>query len=188
MVWWLTEKWGKGTGDQLNILQKIRGYAQNVPERTAVRCGAEALTYRELWEYSDVLAAWLKAQAGEEKQPLAVYGHKNPWMLVCFLACVKSGHGYCPIDISVPDARTAMILQALPDGPVLTTEDMQVDAGTKRVLTLEEIRKLAGAKNSNAPSETDWVTGDDTWYIIFTSGSTFLMDSAVSTTSRRFQI
>lgn len=172
MVWWLAEKWGKGTGDQLNILQKIRGYAQNVPERTVVRCGAEALTYRELWEYSDVLAAWLKAQAGEEKQPLAVYGHKNPWMLVCFLACVKSGHGYCPIDISVPDARTAMILQALPDGPVLTTEDMQVDAGTKRVLTLEEIRKLAGAKNSNAPSETDWVTGDDTWYIIFTSGST----------------
>ena len=96
MVWWLAEKWGKGTGDQLNILQKIRGYAQNVPERTAVRCGAEALTYRELWEYSDVLAAWLKVQAGEEKQPLAVYGHKNPWMLVCFLACVKSGHGYCP--------------------------------------------------------------------------------------------
>lgn len=129
----------------MNILQKIRGYAQNLPERAAVRCGTEALTYRELWEYSDVLAAWLKAHAGEEKQPLAVYGHKNPWMLVCFLACVKSGHGYCPIDISVPDARTAMILQALPNGPVLTTEDMRVDAGTKRVLTLEEIRKLAGA-------------------------------------------
>ena len=78
------------------------------------------------------------------KQPLAVYGHKNPWMLVCFLACVKSGHGYCPIDISVPQMRgLQMILQALPSGgPVLTTEDMQVDAGNKAVyLTLEEIRK-----------------------------------------------
>lgn len=150
----------------MNILQKIRGYAQNVPERAAVRCGTEALTYRELWEYSDVLAAWLKEHAGEKKQPLAVYGHKNPWMLVCFLACVKSGHGYCPIDISVPDARTAMILQALPDGPVLTTETMQVDAGTKRVLTLEEIRTLVGAvceeSTETAGTKNDTASDNDT--------------------------
>ena len=150
----------------MNILQKIRGYAQNVPERAAVRCGTEALTYRELWEYSDVLAAWLKEHAGEKKQPLAVYGHKNPWMLVCFLACVKSGHGYCPIDISVPDARTAMILQALPDGPVLTTEAMQVDAGTKRVLTLEEIRTLVGAvceeSTETAGTKNDTASDNDT--------------------------
>ncbi len=160
----------------MNILQKIGEYAKEVPDRVAVACGSETLTYRELWDYSDTLAGWLKENAGNEKEPIAVYGHKNPWMLVCFLACVKSGHGYCPIDISVPDARTAMILQALPDGPVLTTEEMQVDAGTKRVLLQDEIRKLAKAKKAEFETEKtvpeDWVSGNDTWYIIFTSGST----------------
>ena len=137
----------------MNILQKIGEYAKEVPDRVAVACGSETLTYRELWDYSDTLAGWLKENAGNEKEPIAVYGHKNPWMLVCFLACVKSGHGYCPIDISVPDARTAMILQALPDGPVLTTEEMQVDAGTKRVLLQDEIRKLAKAKKAEFETE-----------------------------------
>lgn len=165
----------------MNILQKIQEYANTVPERISVRCEMNTLTYRELWMYSDTLAGWLKEHAGERKTPLAVYGHKNPWMLVCFLACVKSGHGYCPIDISVPDARTAMILQALPDGPVLTTEEMQVDAGGKQVLSLEEIRILAGmGQNTESDhisgkqqlTEADWVAGEDIWYIIFTSGST----------------
>lgn len=173
-------KWGKGTGDELNILQNIQEYAKKVPQRIAVRCGDKALTYRELWTYSERLAEYLKAQAGGEKQPLAVYGHKNPWMLVCFLACVKAGHGYCPIDISVPDARVEMILKALPDGLVLTTEEMQVDAGAKRVLNLAEICRISSAETDcrdlekmlPESREEDWVSGDDTWYIIFTSGST----------------
>ena len=37
--------------------------------------------------------------------PVVVYGHKNPYMIVCFLACVKSGRAYCPVDTSVPESR-----------------------------------------------------------------------------------
>lgn len=126
----------------MNILKKIRKYGEQAPERIAVRRGAISLTYGELWAYSDSLAEWLLEQG--DRHPVAVYGHKSPWMLVCFLACVKSGRAYCPIDISVPENRVEMILEALPSGLVLATEPMGADPGEKRVVALEEIQCLAG--------------------------------------------
>ena len=155
----------------MNILKKIQEYACRRPEQIAIRCGDSALTYGELWNYSDGLAAWFLQTQGDDRSPVAVYGHKDPWMLVCFLACVKAGRGYCPIDRSVPQTRVEMILQAVPSGVVLTTEAMTADAGTKQVLVSEELKALAEKKHPEVP-ETAWVSGKDTWYIIFTSGST----------------
>ncbi len=166
-----------------------------MPDRTAVRNGAERMTYGELWAYSDALAGEIcrvrkNDLQNTEKEPIAVYGHKSPWMLVCFLACVKSGHAYCPIDRSVPDNRTEMILNMLPSEIVLATEAMSAQAGGKRMWDLEHIRDIVKtdmrketaekedtADNDSAAGcrslrEADWVSGDDTWYIIFTSGST----------------
>lgn len=161
----------------MNILRRISEYAGNCPDKVAVSNGRQELTYGELWDYSDRLAAWLLAEAsGErkaEKAPVAVYGHKHPWMLVCFLACVKSGRAYCPIDVSVPDARTELILQALPSRLVLSTEKLCADTAGKQVVGPEKLQKifaLDGAKE--LPGEKDWVSGDETYYIIFTSGST----------------
>lgn len=121
----------------MNILKTIQEYACRRPEQIAIRCGDSALTYGELWNYSDGLAAWFLQTQGDDRSPVAVYGHKDPWMLVCFLACVKAGRGYCPIDRSVPQTRVEMILQAVPSGVVLTTEAMTADAGTKQVLVSE---------------------------------------------------
>lgn len=163
----------------MNILKRIGEYARICPQREAVRCGDRALTYGELWTYSDALGAWLHRYCGGSRAPVAVYGHKDPWMLVCFLACVKAGHGYCPIDISVPEARVELILQTLPDGPVFCTEQLRADAGHHEVFGPEQLRELAGSPLSDAedgpPLKLDesWqVQGDETWYIIFTSGST----------------
>lgn len=144
----------------MNLLKRVREYGERTPDRVAVRCGEAFLTYGELWTYSDSLAAWLLEREKGEKHPVAVYGHKNPWMLVCFLACVKSGRGYCPIDISVPENRVEMILNALLSGLVLTTEPLSAGAGEKRVMTLEELQKAAGVsgeaeKGSGVPGETE---------------------------------
>lgn len=48
------------------------------------------LTWQELKEKSDKLAYYLNKSL-TSKTPVIVYGHKDPYMLVCFLACVKSG-------------------------------------------------------------------------------------------------
>lgn len=170
----------------MNIIQRISDYAGTFPNRAAVSNGNQKLTYGELWDYSERLANWLLTEDSGKmavgKAPVAVYGHKHPWMLVCFLACVKSGRAYCPIDRSVPDARVEMILQKLPSEIVLSTEELRADTGGKRVVGLEELRGIFGLNGEELPRQSraaeeksgksDWVSGDETYYIIFTSGST----------------
>ena len=159
----------------MNILNTIRDYAERDPERVAVINGTQKLTYGQLWEYSGRLAGWMLHRE-KSREPVAVYGHKHPWMIVCFLACARAGRAYCPIDISVPDARVNLILKSLPSGFVLTTEPMQADAQNKQVLTKEDlgaiIRPEAEKEFSDSPKEDLWVKGEETYYIIFTSGST----------------
>lgn len=143
------------------------------PEQVVMIGQGRKMTYRELWLFSDRLAAWLLKQEGNSGigMPIAVYGHKHPWMLVCFLGCVKSGRAYCPIDISVPDARVDMILSALPSDTVLATETMQNVCG-KNVIGMGALEKIFHDESLLPPDHSYWVSGDETYYIIFTSGST----------------
>lgn len=157
----------------MNILERIKEHAVNSPDRIALCCGQEKLSYGKLWDYSERLAVWLGTEAGDDRSPVAVYGHKHPWMIVCFLACVKSGRAYCPIDLSVPDARVNLILQTLPSKLVLTTEPLQADGGNKRIISREELKSVFESPGNDQVSETEnWVSGEATYYIIFTSGST----------------
>lgn len=186
----------------MDILKQIQECAKQYPQRIAFRRGCEdAISYGELWDYSERLAAWLMEHADEDRTPMAVYGHKHPWMLVCFLACVKSGRAYCPIDISVPDARVEATLAALPSRYVLATEELCADVGEKQVLGLDALRHILGDEDGfwrgaeqkqtdsatgkekigfntdgkeilHVIAEENWVHGNETYYIIFTSGST----------------
>lgn len=83
---------------------------------------------------------------------------------------------YCPIDISVPDARVEAILSALPSRIILSTEPLNAKTGGKQVIDLPVLQHiLQDCKITRTPefiSEKNWVHGDDTYYIIFTSGST----------------
>ena len=71
----------------------------------------ENLTYKNLIEYSDRLAFYLEQKLGKDKNPIVVYGHKHPFMLVYFLACVKSGRAFCPVDINTPKERVEEIVE-----------------------------------------------------------------------------
>lgn len=100
----------------MNLLERIRETSQMYPDRLAMQWQEETLTYRELELYSSRLAAYIEREWKGNSSAVAVYGHKHPWMLVCFLALVKSGRGYCPIDISVPEDRVKRILGLLEAG------------------------------------------------------------------------
>ncbi|WP_232294251.1 AMP-binding protein [Syntrophaceticus schinkii] len=59
------------------------------------------LTYEDLKKKSDALAFYLIKILDHDQSPIIVYGHKENEMLICFLACVKSGHPYVPLDSSI---------------------------------------------------------------------------------------
>lgn len=107
----------------MELLKQLKAYSRS--ERLAMVNGSKKITYRQLWERSDRLAKYIKLACGDDKTPIAVYGHKDPMMVVAFLACVKSGRAYVPIDTNVPKDRAWNIIGAVCPRLVFFTESME---------------------------------------------------------------
>jgi D-alanine--poly(phosphoribitol) ligase, subunit 1 len=150
----------------MKLLEKLEMYKTS--EKTALKSGEDELTYKELWEYSDSLADYL-LKSLKKKEPLVVYGHKNPFMIVCFLACVKSGHTYCPVDTSISPERLNDIVNKVKPEIVLSCTDKNIDGFN--TLTINDIIKLSKETKTDF-DRNNYVKEQDIFYIIFTSGST----------------
>jgi D-alanine--poly(phosphoribitol) ligase subunit 1 len=138
----------------MDIIDAIDRAARVFPDRTAHISGVRTLTYGELGKRSDALAAYFTERYPGDKSPVAIIGHKEPEMLMGFLAAVKSGHPYIPIDVSIPAYRAEQIVES---------------SGAIVALTPAEIDALSGNDFSGRPIR---VERDDPFYIIYTSGST----------------
>lgn len=136
------------------ILQRIQHFATACPDRFAHVSGGRALTYANLWHRSDALAAHLLTIQPGEKSPVVVRGHKEPDMLVAFLAAVKAGRAYVPIDSSIPEERAQRIILA-----------------SRSTLVLHAAA-LPTVPDAGPTDPSTWVAPGQTFYIIYTSGST----------------
>jgi D-alanine--poly(phosphoribitol) ligase subunit 1 len=116
--------------------------------------GTRRLSYGELRQRSDALAAYLADTLPDDRAPVAVVGHKEPDVLVAMVAATKVGRPYVPIDSVLPAARIARIVDV---------------AGCATTLIPETIAQLAEG-SARPPART--LAPDDPYYIMFTSGST----------------
>lgn len=157
----------------------IDAQAQRVGQKIAFsNSRGESITYCELKRQSDALARWIAAsQAIKPKTPLVVYGHKSPLMLVCFLACVKSGHAYVPVDVVYPRDRVASIIGQLGPTVVLDTigtiPQLLEGALDRPCFDVAELQANLAEECGTAPDVAlEGVGENDLFYILFTSGST----------------
>ncbi len=151
----------------MNVLASIIENASKYPDRLAFVSRSGQLTYKELVNQARHLASWLIENHSKEI-PVAVYGHMQPEMLVCFMACVLSGRAYVPIDESTPIERVKQILTKSETKLLFcSTELNEVEI---QQVDFEEMKQIAA--NSSSLAELQCVSGDDVFYIIFTSGST----------------
>ena len=158
------------------FLETFEKRAARCPERRAFfnsRGGeGSSITFGELSALSDNLAAALaeKAPAGK---PVVVYGHKSPLMLVSFLAAVKAGLTYAPVDIAYPADRVSDILAQLDRPLVLSLADGPFvgDAALAGEVWDEAEVRAACAVASEA-DRSRWIADETPFYLLFTSGST----------------
>ncbi|GGS45380.1 non-ribosomal peptide synthetase [Streptomyces griseoviridis] len=148
------------------------------PERTAVTCGDDHLTYAALNAEANRLARLLTGHGAGPGRVVALALDRGPRLLPALLAVLKTGAAYLPLDPGHPAERLRLVVEdAAP--VVLVTERAHAHlAGDALPAVLLDTPETAAAlARHRAGDLTDadrhGPTGpDDIAYIIHTSGST----------------
>src|SRR5580692_8456886 len=90
-------------------------------DAVAVNLAEKTLTYGELDERSNQLAAHLRSLGVRPEVPVALYLDRSLEMVVAILGVLKAGGCYVPIDLSYPKDRVAFMLEDT-EAPVLLTQ------------------------------------------------------------------
>lgn len=154
------------------ILDRIKESVCDAPLQTAVHSQEGDITYKELWDSSDSLAAYMSGNI-KNHFPVIVYGHKAPLMITAFLACAKSGRAYCPVDTSMSGERIADIVNTVGEAVVIITADEydeKIWPENAHIIDKKTTEKICAA--GDTVPESEWLGGGEVFYIIFTSGST----------------
>src|ERR1051325_6142394 len=145
--------------------------ASRGPDRLAVIAPDGALTHAALIGRARALAARL----GDRCSPIVVYGQKEPAVLVSFLAALRLGRAYVPIDPSLPAGRVAHMLDAVgAEDAVLARDAPPPIARELAARGIAILRVDALAAGGETPDAVDPPSPDPETpaYILFTSGTT----------------
>ncbi len=140
------------------------------PEREAVVCGGEVLTYAALSRSAGRLARRLRALGVAAEEPVALYFERSPAVLVAMLGVLEAGGAYMPLDVSYPPERLAALWENA-GRPLLLTERRLAPAFADpgSVLCLDEMMEEGEAAGA-APARSLGPGG--LAYVLHTSGST----------------
>ena len=150
---------------------RIAAHGASAADRLAVTGPDTTLTYGELDDRADRLAAALQAAGAGPGSCVAVLLPRSARYVLAAAAVMKAGAAYLPLDPATPADRVEYILGDAATAVVLTDHERAgtIPAGPWTVIDLDEPRSLTPA--SQTP--TDPHTGPDSLaYVIYTSGST----------------
>ena len=152
--------------------------AQQTPNRIAVACGDEQLTYAELNRRSNQLASYLRTEKGVQPDDLiGLCIQRSLNMMISLLGILKAGGAYVPMDPEYPEARLRYMLEDANLSTVLTetsllsrtpvTEQQAVCLDDPN--TRDEINRASDCSISTAELG---LSPGHLAYVIYTSGST----------------
>jgi len=155
----------------MNLIETIDGH-RNRTDDVAHVYRESIMKYNELADKSDALASYLIEEYGNDKTPVIVYGHKQHEMLICFLACVKAGYAYIPIESSLPTERIKAIIEGSGAKTMFNIGNIEWNTNDLEILNTDAVKKIVMRYTDKKPDKKYCVKENDNFYIIYTSGST----------------
>jgi amino acid adenylation domain-containing protein len=141
------------------------------PDAVAVRDGDTDLTYRELNVRANRLARRLQDAGVGVEARVAVALPRSPQLVVAFLAVLKAGAAYVPLDLDYPAERRAFMLADADVSVVVTSAGRREDVAGAGVQVLELDGMDDGPAQDDGDLRVDVHPGNSA-YLIYTSGST----------------
>ena len=152
-----------------DLLHRFAAQVAQQPHATALLCDGRELSYAALNTQADALAVQLQAQGIGPEQLVAVALPRSEQTLVAFLAVLKAGAAYLPLDLDYPAERLTFMLDDSGASLLLCHSDVdqrvRFSAATPRLL-LDQLQPLAAT-----PQPVPALAGHLA-YLIYTSGST----------------
>ncbi|NEC65776.1 non-ribosomal peptide synthetase, partial [Streptomyces sp. SID9727] len=161
----------------------FKAQVERTPDAVAAVCGDQQLSYTDLAQRSDTLAALLVRHGAGPETTVAVCLERSLDLVVTLLAVLKAGSAYLPVDPASPSDRISFVFADCAPSLVVTstaTKDaVAIDdlEGTVHRVVLDDPQTQAelanGATGGPLPADLPGALSPaNAAYIIYTSGST----------------
>ena len=150
-----------------NVLEAFRQVVENHPGHNAIVYENTRLTYKQIDELSDNLAAYIEAQV-PAKSVVGIMLGRNENMMTAPLGAIKAGCAYLPLDPSYPPERLEFMIKDADARMLIADEELLPILGDIKlpVIKTADIGKLhPGKPQRNAQP-------DDLFILLYTSGTT----------------
>lgn len=152
-----------------DVVSMFREAAGKYPDRIAVICRDEKLTYSEVDDISDRICGRLKSAGIGKGTVVSVLIGRTSAMVTASLGILKTGAAYQPLDPTYPDERLNFMMKDANAAYLIADEDLTVKVSEYRgsVLLTKDIPSLPVCDDAGAGP-----TADDTFILLYTSGTT----------------
>ena len=152
------------------IVSLFRRQVAETPDNLAVVYHDVRLTYKEVDEKTDAIAALIqsKVESGKENVVSILIG-RSQWMVLASLGVLKAGCAYQPLDPSYPTERLNFMMQDA-DAKLLIAEETLLDKVSEYqgdVLLTKDIQNIEISECRNVE-----IKPEDLFILLYTSGST----------------
>ncbi|NKI47929.1 amino acid adenylation domain-containing protein [Pseudomonas fluorescens] len=148
--------------------------ARETPDAVAVKFDAQTLTYGELDRQANRLAHALIARGVGPEVRVAIAMPRSAEIMVAFLAVMKAGGVYVPLDIEYPRDRLLYMMQDSRSKMLLTHSAVQHRLPIPDGLDVLAVDQVQAWSDYSDTAPTVALDGDNLAYVIYTSGSTGL--------------
>jgi amino acid adenylation domain-containing protein len=155
--------------------QMFEAQADGASDAVAVVSGTSALTYREVNEWANRLAHYLRSFGLGPEQTVALCLERGPELVIALLAVLKAGGAYVPMDPSYPVERLAYMLDDLgkASAPILLTQRSLRTKLSGALANCIELDRVWGEVETLPSTNPNSICCEaNLAYLIYTSGST----------------
>ena len=160
--------------DTQTILSLFRRQVKETPDNLAVIYHDVRLTYKEVDEKTDAIAALVnsKVEGGKENVVSILIG-RSEWMVLASLGVLKAGCAYQPLDPSYPSERLNFMMQDADAKLLIAEEALLEKVGEYQgpVLLTKDLAALPVAPNTPITLNAQ-ISPSSLFILLYTSGST----------------
>lgn len=159
---------GESTQPGADLLAQLQYYGEQQPEQVAAVGKSGVLTYGELVQRSDKVAAILQSKGILAQRRVGLRMSRDITALVSIFGVLKAGMTYVPIDASLPESRQHYLIENSEVALVIS------DLETTLAIQCEQVPYQQLMAQTPAPLTPPLRHSKQLAYVLYTSGSTGL--------------